>query len=144
MKPGDVRSSGRVQQGGAGTSPRSYAGRSRVREVNPAALKPSDLLYQAIAVLEERGWCQHISEDAQGRVCLGGSLEAARKNAHEATRAWLEVWRQRQAYRTAMQTLVTAIAPYTIPLYNDAPERSVEDVISMLKRAAYKLERLGD
>lgn len=109
-------------------------------------------LQNAYDILEHRGWCQGNFAKDDNRVCLDGALRKAAlgsQNTVAITSKWTPLT-QEQADRleAAQQKLVDAIkldypgtgrtgvpAHRIIWCWNDAPERTIEDVKLILKKA---------
>lgn len=113
-------------------------------------------LQNAYDILESRGWCQGNFAKDDNRVCLDGALRKAVIGSHNirckttgASMQW-NTWTQEQADRleAAQQKLVdtikldypgtgrTGVPAHTIIwCWNDAPERTIEDVKLILKKA---------
>lgn len=79
-----------------------------------------------IDVINKRGWCQGGFRNTQGNVCImGAAFVIGQTNSSDALAAIQDqINKECQDY------------PYTtIPMYNDAVAKSVEDVVLMLKKA---------
>lgn len=81
----------------------------------------------AIDILNERGWTQGVVRNAKGEVCLIGALGIA--TGRIATN---------NGYCSALETCgrKLGIPVGSVITWNDAPERSKEDVILILKELA--------
>ncbi|SRR5258706_1739766 len=77
---------------------------------------------KAIEVLEQRGWCKGKLINDQGQVCMAGAIQIATCNSYTL---------QRKALTLMHLTLGM------ISRWNDAPERTKDEVIAKLKEAAY-------
>jgi hypothetical protein len=77
---------------------------------------------EAAAVIEKAGWCQRGLTDLHGRVCLLGAMMLAADslgaNQGEMALAWVELDRE---------------AGEALPRWNDAPSRTKEQVIALLR-----------
>lgn len=80
------------------------------------------LLLDAADCIEKYGWCQGHAQDDKGRVCVLGAMVYGA--------ASYEDW-QRAIDKIIRQTNVLEIASW-----NDAPGRTMEEVVSMLRAAA--------
>jgi hypothetical protein len=92
-----------------------------------------DIFLKAIDVLEERGWTQGTMEDGEGRVCLVGALRVALSGRPRTNKSVGP--RVTELTRTAFG-LQTGGSWVSALIWNDAPERSYEEVVLCLKRAA--------
>jgi hypothetical protein len=97
----------------------------------------NEILQKTYDVLEKRGWCQHRLRETDGRVCLEGAFRLAAGYDYQMGSDAFEAW----------TTLCAAVykessgGPFT-PLrdpatWNDQPERTVEDVKLLLKKAIH-------
>lgn len=77
---------------------------------------------EAAAVIEKAGWCQGGLTDLHGRVCLLGAMMLAADslgaNRGEMALAWVELDHE---------------AGGALPRWNDAPSRTQEEVIDLLR-----------
>lgn len=95
------------------------------------------ILQDTYDVLEQRGWCQGESELADGRVCLEGAFcYAAGSDADELIPLHLsevkEAWKKlNEAVREEAGQSIS------VWFWNDKPERTVEDVKMVLKKAIH-------
>lgn len=89
-------------------------------------MKTSKILYKAVDILHERGWIQGAIWEENGGVCAVGAICVA------ATSSIIDEVRARDALK--------ATVGQHIPAWNDAPERSFEDVLLAFKTAAYEAE----
>lgn len=116
------------------------------------ANETAGILRRASDILGERGWCQGLMEDAQGRVCAMGAFAAA---LDEAILMPLDA--EQEEFASALDRradihieFVKAFARAAglhydsnsnpIPEWNDRTGRSVEDVVLAMKRAAEHVE----
>lgn len=105
-------------------------------------------LLKAADILEQQGWCQREARDADGRHCLMGALAAALgPKAHNHTQdddinfcilsfTWDS--EQSNAWRCARVLLKDEIRADSLATWNDAKDRTKEEVIDMLRRAAIR------
>lgn len=85
---------------------------------------PQDVLREAARILMRDGWTQKTTRNADGQRCVAGALrDAMGLQTPQSVRY--------EAERTLALFVGTAITTW-----NDAPERTAEDVILALKRAA--------
>lgn len=94
---------------------------------------------RAIRILKQRGWTQgYYSDPATGAVCALGAVGMVRIG---------EPWGAFQADWDALTDAVVALGwemrDYhgAFSAWNDAPERSLEDVLLVLKHAASEADR---
>ena len=85
-----------------------------------------NIFLAALDVLDELGWTQDFFETRDGRVCLVGALSRVPATSENVS----------LAYRRLCRLADTPV----LSDWNDAPERSEEDVRLLLKRAAVELE----
>lgn len=79
-------------------------------------------------VLNKRGWCQGDMEDLEGRVCLMGAFNKA---APWVTRSY-EV----ESFYLKVVHYLNERYDTSIACFNDAPGRSLEDIMMVLKEVA--------
>jgi hypothetical protein len=97
-------------------------------------------LETAYEILEERGWCQHAFMNLPRKVCLDGALrlaivDRATLEAHDWAIYSADADRYIMAADRIMRVLDINYRTINIWVWNDAPERSVEDVKLVLKKA---------
>lgn len=86
--------------------------------------KMSDqVLLKAAELIEERGWCQFTSEDAEGHICLRQAINIAAMPGFYACDAVFRLGRFLGTNLIAAQ-------------FNDTPGRTKEEVIAALRAAA--------
>jgi hypothetical protein len=88
-----------------------------------------EVIEKAIGIIDERGWCQHMEEDDDGRVCLNRALDLAMPIRP------LSSARVRMRVRRAV-SLDPSVLGSLLSVWNDEPGRTVEDVVLALKHAA--------
>lgn len=71
--------------------------------------------------LEERGWCQGVTRDFQGRFCLGGAI------------GWVLDVTTGQRWKLARQEVQLRIGTLSVASWNDTPGRTVEEVLAVLR-----------
>lgn len=91
------------------------------------------LITGAVETLTERGWCQKLIQDNEGRCCILGAMDVV---YHQGASYKSGTWEE------AKQLISEAIAsngyPYylftsdTIIKFNDAPGRTKEEVLELL------------
>jgi hypothetical protein len=105
---------------------------------------PAEILREAAAVIERNGWCQDDYYDwvqkqaeskppAECRVCAVGAINLA------ATGEPRDV-RPDEGVTGALNVLATSLNIHCIPDWNDAPGRTVTEVLDALHRAAQLAE----
>lgn len=134
-------------------------------ESNP--VNPQDIVNRAAEVLERDGWTQHAAHRVDGTHCLLGAVgmaaaelygsqmdaflfseeHAARLEGQNALDLIAEQidrdypGRDTQTYcDEENQTYLDSLAPHErvhIPTWNDSPQRTVEDVLLILKKAGH-------
>lgn len=124
---------------------------------NDAALK---VIEETDKFLTEKGWCQHVYYLPTGEHCTMGALQTVHEimldKAREAQNPQRRWWEFRAAPKpeiepvevvagfsralNVMSDLVRADGYPSVIDWNDRPERSVEDVHLLLKRATERLE----
>lgn len=87
----------------------------------------STVYRRAVEVLDERGWCQEVAEDRDGRVCALGALRVSAFGDANSYDDDLE----HQVLRPLHDHLGQLVAPW-----NDAPERTEDDVKAALLAVA--------
>lgn len=86
------------------------------------------ILLKAAEYIRERGHCKEQFSDSRGRVCLIGALLDMAAGKHIAV------------YRSALYLLEGYLSDKSgglgVPCWNDAPERTKEEVVAALEMAA--------
>lgn len=118
--------------------------------------KPSDIplgidshpiarvLWDAANYIEEHGWCQNRLTDVRGRVCFQGALGKAIDPAVDLT-AWRKPaqWPHwglaRDANMAFIRHLGLSASKDETYLWNDAPDRTQEEVVTALRDCARSL-----
>ncbi|WP_369149063.1 hypothetical protein [Streptomyces sp. R44] len=101
--------------------------------MDPEAKK---ILEDTYNILEARGWCQGTMQQADGKVCLEGAFRAA--CGYGDTEEEYPYWASTPtggAWETLCRTVEQECGDAAPWIWNDAPERTVEDVKLILKRA---------
>lgn len=115
------------------------------------------VLRRSAELLGERGWCQGQLENSQGQVCAMGAFEWAANELFPTIRledgpdAYFASLDDRQDLARDAIDALTEVLDLTpdpdsvygdnpIPDWNDAKDRTVEDVILAFKRAAEHVE----
>lgn len=105
------------------------------------------VLEQALVELDKRGWCQGVSVNDEGHVCVLGSFDAAVGELWKATGNNRVVGGTYA--RIALHKIINNVRKYdesltSIANWNDDPARSVEDVKLAIKRAIELCEDSDD
>jgi hypothetical protein len=90
-----------------------------------------------LEVLDERGWCQGELTNDLGQVCLAGALRVA---AFEDIMQGKPLPGAYSRFGCRLRGLVHS----SIGTWNDAPERTEEDVRLLIKQADYELQQEAD
>lgn len=96
-------------------------------------------------ILLERGWCKHVFEQGRGGpVCIRGAINlafvghpAGRNTQEPAIAAWLKDTLGFDEGRL-FDLPITPLATEELARWNNAPERSFDDVISALRRTEHE------
>jgi hypothetical protein len=91
----------------------------------------ADVLDDAADLLERQGWCQVYMEDSDGRHCVVGALSAAAAVAHS-----------RVAHAGAENAIWARVGMPTA--WNDAPERTEQEVLDLLRSVAKDQRRIAE
>ena len=89
------------------------------------------ILLRSAELLEQNGWCQGAFMQS-GRMCAAGAMMQAETEQDDHWTA--------SGYHEAQIAMAETIGAVSIPFWNDAPERTAEDVILAFKRAAEQFE----
>lgn len=98
--------------------------------------QPAEVLREAAQILMRDGWIQGQEQNERGEKCAVGAIVAASFDdaGIRATHLFVS-WLAKQGYGAASaRGILIAMG------WNDAPERTAEDVILALKQCAYELE----
>lgn len=87
----------------------------------------AEVCARTIDILEERGWCQHIGRDRDGRVCLSSGMVQAAKEL--VWGQWFDVW-------CDAQNAVSSALGWPVITWNDHPDRTISEVKELLKWVA--------
>lgn len=82
----------------------------------------SRALLDAADYIEKHGWCQHSLQDPNGRVCIFGAIDLVTADPDVLGNAVVRLSRQ--------------VSYYPITAWNDAPERTKQEVVDTLRAAA--------
>jgi hypothetical protein len=113
-----------------------------IPEAPPKPDKPVELdetgkeLMRAAKLLRERGHCQFVAEDHEGRVCLAGAIILASGRQFHLLDGGLPDFvpaLDRPSYKRLTRSL--GRSPWS---WNDDRGRTAEEVIEALERAAYQ------
>ena len=100
-------------------------------------MKPSEIVDGAIKVLHERGWTQYKLEDENGRVSLYGACNVAMTGD-------ASIWDERSFDPLTAAVLANVEGKYVDAAdWNNKPERTVDEVIGVLKLAREDLRLAG-
>jgi hypothetical protein len=92
-------------------------------------------------ILQRDGWSQGQALDSVGRHCALGAIGVAVQKTSGRTSVDYTLIRDECEDRVMKELQVAAPAfARAIPLWNDDPERTVEDVLLVFKRAAAREE----
>jgi hypothetical protein len=92
-------------------------------------------LQAAYDYLEEHGWCQEMFQAADGRVCLDGALMIATVGYAYVIEPGLVDQTSLARHLNARNRVRSELGGGGIFGWNDSPERSIEDVKLILKKA---------
>jgi len=109
-------------------------------------MKSSEVLNKAADYIEEHGWCQRKLGTKEGRACANGAMWAAIAGNPLATFEDHDVWRcQSEFFAESRKALANhlGLSRYSIPDWNDAPERIADDVIYEMRICAKGLDAEG-
>lgn len=96
------------------------------------------LLEKAAEVLETDGWCQRVKHAPDGSHCLMGAIEEARiKGAPQVYGFYDTLCRLAEFGQEIPESGPTT--PISLVMWNDAPGRTKDEVISLLRRSAAEL-----
>lgn len=96
-------------------------------------MKPSEIIRESKCILFEQGWAQHTLSDSSGAVCAFGAINQA---AHGSPRYGLRAdERFSAAMGVATNALRKAIRTRDIPIWNNAPETTFDEVVEAFDRA---------
>src|SRR6266853_1806600 len=76
---------------------------------------------KAIGVIETKGWCKGSLMNVSGQVCMAGAIQLTTCS-----------WKERDDALRFLHKTLGLVGPW-----NDAPERTKDEVIAKLKEAAY-------
>jgi hypothetical protein len=118
-------------------------------------VRPSQIAYDAAAIIAERGHCKHMLQDAEGRCCFSGAVVTAMTEIPAgviwgAAFTWMpsslsdEAYHCWRAVSDAADAIVRERGFTNGPIqYNNQERTSGEDVIQLLKEAGHRLEEKG-
>lgn len=96
-------------------------------------------LVRAAEIIRKRGWCQHELLRLDGSFCAVGALKEAvgmRMSAPVQDLLYPEL--VDSPVKPALEALQNALGTY-VATWNDAPERTQDEVIELLERVGYGL-----
>lgn len=99
-------------------------------------MNTSEILNKAADIVEQRGHSKGVYSDSTGRVCAVGAINAAILGTTKIEH--LPIWYSgldTHAGRV-LHSLVCADEYWSITDWNDAPERTKEEVVAALRQAA--------
>ena len=99
-------------------------------------MTPSDILRAAADRIERYGWTQHESGQDGQRMCVLMALGAACDDAGDRGRNEPSLWR---SAKSALERHVR-IGSGFVSNWNDAPGRTVDEVLAALRGAAKECE----
>jgi hypothetical protein len=85
----------------------------------------AEVARKAADLLERDGWCQRMAHGPNGARCIAGALLAVRR---------------RRLPAIVGEALLCHTPDSTLAAYNDAPERTGDEVIALLRQVATELE----
>ena len=102
-------------------------------------MNTADILDKAADLIEQRGWAQGYFVDHRGGLCARGAIYAAcgmepDPDPHVRIVEW-PGWNPADPAWDALCQLDTAVDDFA-EMWNDAPERTKEEVVSALRAAA--------
>lgn len=102
-------------------------------------MKHSEIVASAIKVLNEKGWCQGGYSNASGQHCLAGALnqvifgDGDPFSQNGILRSTDEMFAIKSQIRSAIEKKIAPVdAMIPIAKWNDAPERTQQDVVKVL------------
>lgn len=98
--------------------------------------RPSALIREMKSQLYALGWCQRSMESTDGSICMLGALTNACNRWEQTTGVWPDEagWSANDAIVKAGASLFDGDTP-SISLWNDAPDRTFDQVIAALDSA---------
>lgn len=116
---------------------------------NQPRLSPAEIIRDAMALIEQRGWCQNALQDNQGRLCLQGALltAAEAKSMEDHSRPWDRVLKGQTRFDEAWHAVnkVSLAENGTSPIHlNDSATATQEQVLAVMEKAAINLETAID
>lgn len=82
-------------------------------------------LLQAADYINQYGWCQGTFKNEQGQVCIVGALGAVTQQYKS-----IHIYSQ-------MRLKITKLIGCGATIWNDVPGRTKDEVVAMLRKAAY-------
>ncbi len=105
--------------------------------MTPTPDQVADLLDDAADLLERDGWAQGWLRDPDGRLCAAGAMMAADVAGSENCRSPLV-----QAGLSAASDTIGGGLSFTLPMWNDASDRTEQQVLDLLRTTA-KRQRIA-
>jgi hypothetical protein len=110
-------------------------------------MKPSEVLVEMRDVLAARGWTQNCYMDEPGRRCLLGAAAAVwspeRCPALSAALTALEDKIAEMYPCGAALRSVNSHAGSSLPVFNDAPGRTLQEILDLIDKTLIGLEEKG-
>lgn len=95
---------------------------------------PSQILYKAADLINERGWWQGDWTGPNGEVCADQAVREVEDGTACSNSAWLALHLRCKGLTNGRRGVMG---------FNDDPSTTKEDVLLALKQAAYELESEG-
>jgi hypothetical protein len=96
-------------------------------------MTPDEILDRAADLIDERGWCQGTYQDSAGGLCIDAATAVAAMGRLDILRAI-----KNSSFVDATLAVVEAVDATTFK-WNDAPERTQEEVTSTMRAVAITL-----
>lgn len=97
------------------------------------------VLCKAVAIIEDKGWCQHKLQDPQGRVCAYGAVAKALDLPIERNVKLPSVSAEYYLVADYIEEYVRVHLGKPLGRWNDAPGRTKEDVVELLLKSISSL-----
>jgi hypothetical protein len=92
-----------------------------------------DILLRAADLLEEFGWCQHISGSKEmGEMCAAGAI----REAHAEWDGDFDAGPGKDLWDDIYRALEPQVGAWDLPSWNDAGGRTKKEVTTLLREAA--------
>ena len=103
-------------------------------------MKTSEVLFGAIDVLRERGWCQHIYEDKDGHICMMTAVMIASGKRSMKLMDWSD---HAVGCFAVMQTIMH-VTECSVGEFNNFHCKSIDDACAALEIVACCSAAKGD